>query len=290
LAIAVLGTLLCASPAAAQNDPNPGALTFTGSFDFANIYFFRGIRQETDPGATMFPAADLGIAFYEGSGGVKTAAVNIGIWNSLQTGTSGSGGITEKLHYEQDFYTTLNLGFGGGFGLGTTFTAYTSPNSMFATVKELSFKFTKAHMLNPYGLLAFELGGNDSGQADAGQNFGGSPGTYLELGVGPTWTLGGGKATVAVPVKVAFSLGDYYEILNDDGQIEDNGFGFFDIGGLVTYPFTGIPSKFGTWNIHGGLDMLFFGDDSTTGRLNVDKDGEQHSSQFIAFFGIGFTY
>ena len=115
-------------------------------------------------------------------------------------------------------------------------TAYTSPNNMFQSVKELSFKFSKAHMLAPYGVLAFELGGDESGQADGGQFIGGSPGTYLELGVGPSWPLGDGVATLAVPVKMGLSLGDYYERLDENGVLTDDGFGFFDIGGLVTFP------------------------------------------------------
>ena len=57
-----------------------------------------------------------------------------------------------------------------GVGVATTYTAYTSPNNMFTTVKELSFKVSKAHMLAPYGLLAFEIGGDESGQADGGHN------------------------------------------------------------------------------------------------------------------------
>ena len=96
--------------------------------------------------------------------------MNFGVWNSLHTGSSGSDGPSGKLHYELDFYTTLSLGFGGGFSLGTTYTAYTSPNSMFTTVKELSFKVSKAHMLAPYGVLAFEIGGDESGQADGGHS------------------------------------------------------------------------------------------------------------------------
>ena len=46
---------------------------------------------------------------------------------------------------------------------------------MFGTVQELVFKVSKAHMLAPYGTIAFEL----DGQADGGSN----EGIYLELGV-----------------------------------------------------------------------------------------------------------
>ncbi len=214
---------------------------------------------------------------------VKSAAVNFGVWNSLHTGSSGSDGPSEKLHYELDFYTTLSLGFGGGVSLGTTYTAYTSPNNMFQSVKELSFKVSKAHMLAPYGVLAFELGGDESGQADGGQFIGGSPGTYLELGVGPSWPLGDGVATLAVPVKMGLSLGDYYERLDENGVLTDDGFGFFDIGGLVTFPISGVSSNYGAWNFHAGLDFLMLGD--TNQALNEDE-----STKVVFLFGIGLTY
>ena len=293
LPIAVFALLL-AGRAAAQTappaapatpaDPNPGSLTFTGNVDVlaGTPYIFRGIVQESNPKSTMWPAGDIGIALHSGDGALKTASVNVGVWNSLHTGSSGSDSAFGGLHYEEDFYTTLNLGFGGGVGLGTTFTAYTSPNALFTTVKELSFKVTKTHMLAPYGILAFEIGGDESGQADGGHTFGGSKGTYLELGVGPSWPLGE-IATLAVPVKFGFSLKDYYERIDENGDVTDEKFGFFDIGGLVTFPLTGIPSSFGAWNFHAGVDVLLFGD--TTKAANLGDKG-----QVVGLFGIGLSY
>ena len=278
--VTILGA---AATASAQNDPNTGALTVTAGLDFPTLYFFRGIRQESDAGLTMWPFGDLGIALYSGDGGLKSAAVNVGVWNSLHTGSSGSDGPSGKMHYELDFYSTLSLGFGGGVTLGTTYTAYTSPNNMFTSVKEISFKVSKAHMLAPYGVLAFEIGGDESGQADGGQFIGGSKGTYFELGVGPSWPLGDGVATLAVPVKLGLSLGDYYERLDENGVLTDDGFGFFDIGGLVTFPLSGVPSSFGAWNVHAGVNLLMLGD--TNKALNEDE-----STKVVALFGIGLTY
>ena len=272
---ALAGLLLsAAAPVAAQpaDDPNPGALTFTGLFDIPTVYVFRGIIQESDPGFTMQPAGDLGIALFSGDGGLKSAGVNLGVWNSLHTGSSGSDGPTERLHYEEDFYATLALGFGAGVSLGTTFTAYSSPNGMFTTVEELSFRVAKSHMLNPYGILAFEL--SDDGQADGGS----SKGTYLELGVGPSWPLGAIGVALTVPVKLGMSLSNYYE-----GPDGDSTFGFFDIGAQLALPLKGIPSKFGSWNIHGGVDFLFLGD--TTKLLNDDN-----TSKVVGLFGIGLSY
>lgn len=274
-------TLAVALPglALAQDDPNPGALTLSSGFDAPTVYLFRGLRQEVNPGLTVWPFGDVGLALFSGDGAVKSVGVNFGVWNSLQTGSSGLDGTSDRLHYEEDFYATLGLGFAHGVTFGTTFTAYTSPNAMFNTVKEVGFKLSVAHMAAPYGLIAFEL--DDSGQADVGSK----KGTYLELGIGPTFTLMPNGPTLTIPVKLGVSLSDYYE---NPLTGEDSKFGFFDVGGLLTVPLKGIPSRFGSWNIHGGADVLALGD--TPELFNVDKDGEIKKSKVVGLFGIGVTY
>ena len=117
--------------------------------------------------------------------------MNVGTWNSLHTGDTGTDGPTGKLWYESDFYTTLSLGFGGGTSLATTYTAYTSPNNAFTTVKEIAFKFSvddSAYLgkaaLKPYALVAFEFDTAPGvGQADGGSK----AGRYLELGLAPSY-------------------------------------------------------------------------------------------------------
>lgn len=267
---------LTGSARAQDPDPNPGAITLTTGIDFPSVYFFRGIRQEAEPKLTMFPYGDVGIAFYSGDGALKSAAVNFGIWNSLNTGSSGLDTTNPKkrIHYEQDFYTSVALGFGGGVTLTPMFTSYTSPNGSFGTVNEILFKVSHASKYAPYGLVAFEL----SGQADGGSE----EGTYAELGAAPSWPLGGKGVTVGIPVKLGFSLSDYYE-----ANGEDNRFGYFDIGALFTVPFTSAPTKFGSWNLHGGVNFLALGDGTKS--FNV-KDGTPEGSQVIGSIGIGMSY
>ena len=271
-AIVVTAAVAClAAPAWAQDapaDPNPGNLTFTGSIDFLNTYMFRGIRQD-DTKVIMWPALDLGLAAYSGDGGLKSVGVNVGSWNSLHTGVAGAKGPSGKLWYEGDFYASLGLGFGGGVSLGTTYTAYTSPNNMFSTVKEIAFKlavddsaFLGKGALKPYGLVAYELDTAPGlGQADAGQN----AGTYLELGVAPGWAAD--AASLTFPVKVGLSLGDYYEL---NGV--DNKFGSMSVARIVTVPL-GSTTNFGAWNIHGGAEFQALGD--TTKAIN-GGDPQKH--------------
>src|SRR5690349_13189309 len=144
LLAAVLAAVM-ATPAAAQTpDPNDGALTLTSAVDFPSVYFFRGIRQESDPKLTTFATGDVGISVFSGDGALKTASVNVGVWNSLHTGTSGSNS-DKSSHYEEDFYAAVSLGFARGLTVTPTFTAYTSPNSSFGTVQELSVKVAHAN-------------------------------------------------------------------------------------------------------------------------------------------------
>jgi hypothetical protein len=82
-------------------------MTLTGSFDVVSTYMFRGIRQNSTAIAN-WPAADLGLAVSSGDGALKSAGVNIGTWNSLHTGDTGSDGPSGKLWYESDFYAALS--------------------------------------------------------------------------------------------------------------------------------------------------------------------------------------
>jgi hypothetical protein len=285
LAMTAACTLVLAStPAWAQDaptaDPNPGALTITGSIDFLNQYMFRGIRQNSTGFAT-WPAVDLGIAAYSGDGGLKSVTVNFGTWNSLHSGDTGSDGPSGKLWYESDFYATLGFGFGGGSSFSTTYTAYTSPNSGFTTVKEVMFKYAlddsgylgKA-AIKPYLAIAQEFGTDiATGQADGGAN----AGTYMEIGFAPGYAVS--KASIAFPIKIGLSLSDYYE---DPLTGNDEKFGFFSIAGIVTVPLGGA-SSFGSWNVHGGVEYQKLG--TTTEFFN---GGE--SNQVIGSFGIGFSY
>jgi len=261
--------LLLNGPVAAQTsgDPNPGAITLTGSMDVSNAYLFRGIPQD-DTGLILWPAADLGLMLKSGSGTVRSITVNVGMWNSLHTGITGADGPNGKLWYESDFWTSVGVGFAGGVRVAATYTAYTSPNGAFPSVKELSFKASAGvRGTNPYALVAFEL----EGQADGGA----VEGRYLELGAAPHLGLSG--LTVAVPVKVGLSLDGYYEGLRGDER-----FGFFSVGGNVTVPISNERSRFGRWNLHGGADYVRLGDS------NALRLGE--NSKVIISAGIGLSY
>ena len=271
---------LAGQPAWAQADPNPGAMTITGNVDFLNQYMFRGLRQNST-GMAIWPSFDLGIAAYSGRGGLKSAGINFGTWNSLHTGDTGLDGPSGKLWYESDFYASLGLGFGHGTSFTTTYTAYTSPNNSFSTVKEIAFKVgvddsgsLGKFAVKPYVIFAMEIGAEvATGQADGGTN----AGKYVEVGVAPGYSSK--RFSAAVPVKVGLSAGDYYE--HPVTKVDEK-FGYLSIAGIVTVPLGGT-TQYGSWNVHFGGEFQKLGETP-----KFFNGGE--SNQFIGSVGVGFSY
>ena len=276
MAVIALGAVH-ASSAAAQGttSPNGGNITLSAAFDVTNAYLFRGLRQD-DTGFIMWPTADVGIRFSDAAGPV----LHVGTWNSLHTGLAGLDGPTRRLWYESDFYTSLAVPLTSDYAAGAAYTAYTSPNGSFSTVKELSFKIgptdnaiaSSSTFIAPYALIAFELDTHPGlGQADGGQE----GGTYLEFGAAPRWA--GAPINVFFPVRVGLSLNDYYELAG-----VDHTFGFLSLGAHAEVPLVRT-SNYGAWNVHGGVDFFSLGD--TPEAFNA---GDQ--TKLVASVGIGFSY
>ncbi len=270
---------LHAAPAFAQAPaaPDAGTINITGAIDFVNQYMFRGIRQNST-GVVMWPSTDLGLIARSGDTGIKKVTVNVGFWNSLNTGDTGSGGPKQKLWYESDIYAGVGIEMGPSISLTTTYTAYTSPNDMFDTVKEISLRlglhdraaFGKA-TLQPYVLAAVEIDtAMGTGQADGGLR----AGRYLELGARPNCVLN--RVSVTFPVKVGMSLGNYYELAS-----EDHRFGFASVAGIVTVPLAEMARA--RWSIHGGVEYQTLGE--TTKAFN---NGDR--SRILGSIGVGFSY
>jgi hypothetical protein len=258
------------APAMAQDAPP--TVTMSAGIDLVNQYNFRGIRQNSD-GVSIWPFVDFGFTPFRGDGALKSIAINVGSWNASNSQINQADFGTGNKWYESDIYGTVGFGFSQS-AVAFTYTSYTSPADLFTHVKELAVKLSYddsaalgAAALKPYGLVAFELATEPGRyQADGGLE----GGRYLELGIAPG--ISGSRASLAIPVKVGLSVGNYYEL---DGV--DNKFGFFSVGGLATVP---VGSHF---NVHGGLEFQALGD--TTKALNAG-DG----SQVVGSFGIGVSY
>ena len=252
-----------AAASAAQPEAAPAKrLTVAGGIDVTTSYVFRGIPQEHE-GFIAQPWVDLGATVYRGDGALKSIALNAGNWDSQHSGPTGKW-------YEADYYASATFQF-GMLKPGALFTSYTSPNDRFGTVHELAAVLAiddsaSVFPLSPKAVVAFEL----DGQADAGAG----EGTYLELGIRPSVKLAS-PISLAIPVKLGMSLNDYYE-----GPTGSNRFGFFDTGLIASVPFT---SGKVTWDVHGGVDFLWFGDN-----LRLMNGGDRFKP--IGSIGIGFSY
>ena len=286
LALVIVSATSASAQDPAADDPNPGSITLTGGIDAVNAYMFRGIRQESTDLIT-WPYFDVGVALFSSDDApLRSVNLNVGVWNSLHAGPTGVDGPSGKLWYEGDFYTSLTFGFPGGLSLGATYTAYTSPNNSFSTVKEIAGKlalddsaFLGVAAVKPYALMAFELDTSlGQGQADGGS----TAGTYLEIGAAPGWASE--RVALSAPIKVGMSLGSYYELNTGTAArpfFVDNKFGFFSVAGIVTVPLGG-QTRVGSWNIHGGVEFQALGD--TTKVIN-GKD-----SRTIGSIGFGVVY
>jgi hypothetical protein len=241
----------------------------------------------------MWPYLDLGATIYKGEGSVKSFGINLGTWNSLHSGslTGTDNPRNHKLWYESDFYTSLNFGLTGGITASMTYTAYTSPNGGFTTVKEIGFKISvddskqlKKYSLKPYGLIASEMDtSTGQGQADGGNK----AGTYAELGIGPSFVVP--YVTVSTPVKVGLGLANYYEKTAVGGGVQSN-FGYASVAGIATRQLSKKPTKWGSWNVHAGVEYQRLGD-TTKLFLNEPKsDGTLKAYKFIYSGGLGFSY
>lgn len=249
-----------AAAAEAEAEP-PSRGSASAGVDVTNHYYFRGIVQETD-GVIVQPAAELGLGLYEGEGALHGIGLTTGLWSSLHSSheTNPSG---PEPWYEADYYAGLSAGFAGGLEVGTTYTAYTSPNGSFGTVHELSVGVG----WDDSGLWQSMMGGRFGGIAPSvtvafeldNTAFGDDEGVYVEAGVGPSVTLFESDAIslgAAVPLTVGSSASDYFI----DASGNNDAFGFFDAGLTVSAGLGFIPSEYGEWSVGVGGHVLLLGD------------------------------
>ncbi len=272
------------TPAVAWAQPNTGKVSFSTGLDLTHAYFFRGIRQEAD-GFIAQPYGEIAFDLFEDADGLNTGTLALGFWNSLHSGPSGSDGPSQftTAWYEVDFYAGLSLGLVGQWQADVVYTQYMSPNNSFSTIKEiaLGLGFDDSERmgdlaLSPYVTLAIEASGNAAG-IDSG--------VYVELGVEPGLPLEDSPLSLTFPVTLGLSLSDYYQNVDPlVGMVgENDGFGYFDLGILGSVPLSGVSESYGSWEVSGGVHLLFLGDS-----LEALNAGDQF--QAIGSFGVSIGY
>ena len=244
-----------------------------------NQYFFRGIVQENQ-GAIVQPAIDFVFPLWEGEN--TSWSFNIGTWNSLHTGPTGSDGAGMSMHYELDAYAGIGVDFAENWSSSVSYAVLSSPNSAFATVKELDFSisFDDSGLfggessgfsgVQPSVMLAWELDGQSDG--------GGDEGIYLEVGIEPALDLID-PVSASFPMVTGFSLSNYFE----GATGSDDFFGFAQVGVSLSTPLNFVPARSGSWTLSGGVSILFLGD-------NLEKINGGDSSEVILSLGLGIAF
>lgn len=248
-------------------------MSIAGGVDLPTVYVLRGVVQEGEPELTATPYARVSMALRED----ERVRADIGLWNSFNTGTSGSGGPLRGSHYTELLSASLSVRGPYGLVLTPGYTVNNSANRGYETIHELGLTVARPGGLAPYVLVAFEL--SDRGQVDEGAK----KGRYLELGAVPSIDLPIWRLRLSTPVRTGVSLGNYYELFERDLAFRDHRFGFVGAGGHVHLPLSSLASWLGAWSVHGGADVFVFGD--STRAFNRGR-----KSRVVGTIGVSFAY
>lgn len=275
-AVAFTGT----STARAQEAPpvNSGKVAFSTGFDVTTEYWFRGLGQENQ-GLILQPWIDMTFELF--SSDDLTLTGSVGSWNSLHDAVPGDA------WYESDFYAGVGAEM-GAISVGASYIVLYNPagGDIFAEEVDITLDIDVTawdlpECLSPSITLAVETDGG----SDAGTN----KGTYLQIALEPTIedVLGSGNApvTLSIPMTLGLGLDDYYE----DGMGNDDTFGFFDIGAVLSTPLSGlIPADYGSWTASIGVHAIFLGDsaENISGAFGTGQD----DTSVYATFGLSMEY
>ncbi|MEO8602794.1 MAG: hypothetical protein ABI629_09475 [bacterium] len=234
--------------------PNQGRVSFSFNSDFTTAYVFRGIVLERD-GFIWQPSADIALKVYEGDGFLKTASLNFGIWNSVQSEHTDARGTGPSNLYETDYYPGFTLGWSPGIETSLTYTIYTSPNGAFSTVQQLDLglAYDDSELLGPFAFsptatFSFELENTSFGNKKGDYfELTGEPGIDLSLPFDPD---GNYPITASLPLALGLSMNDYYE----DGT-HNQTFGFFSFGVGLSMPLSFIPKDLGAWSVGTAINV-----------------------------------
>jgi hypothetical protein len=274
-ALSISAALAMPGIAVAQEDParpNTGGLSISGGVDYTTAYFFRGYNQE-DSGLIFQPYAELGINLFEGES--MSLSANLGIWNSFhENQTTAVSGPSSW--YESDLYGGLDLTI-AAFTIGTVYTFYTYPNGAFETIQEVGVVLSyddsdlmanAPFTLSPYIGIYYET-----------RDGNGTQDTYAEAGISPSFAIGDSGISISFPLALGLGLDDYY--FDDDGDDELLGYGSIAMMASVPLP---MPSRYGSWELVGGLQYLHLFAESAEASNNGDRD------EFIGKVGVNFSF
>jgi hypothetical protein len=267
------------TPASEEKGPNTGRVGLVMGADWASAYYFRGIVNEQNGGNNVQPWGEIGFRLLENMGPLTSLHLGAGFWNNWHY---GGGTVVEpsdpKWWYEADVYVKLSTTWWEVLTAGVTYTYYTSPNDSFTSYADVGLfanlndsKWLGAFALNPSIIFAFETKG-EALSAD------GKKGIYMGLSMAPGYTFFEDSkfpVNISLPMTFGFSVKDYYTV---NGQNQT--FGYFSGGPLITLPLKFIPSSFGSWALKAGVQFL---------ALNSNLKTVNFNSSFVPIGNVGLS-
>jgi hypothetical protein len=267
-----------AEPAASPG-PNTGRVSLNLGADWYSAYYFRGIATTQNGGNNVQPYGEIGFKLLDNVGPLTSLVIAPGVWNNWHY---GGGTVVEpsdpQFWYEADLYIKLTATWWEVFTTSVTYTYYVSPNDSFTSYADVGLGFSLndskwlgAFALNPSLLFAFET----KGEALAAD---GQKGIYMGIGLAPRYTFFENSSfpvNVSLPMTFGFSVKDYYTV---NGQNQT--FGYFSGGPLITLPLKFIPSTFGNWALKGGVQFL---------KLNSNLKTVNFNDSFVPIGSVGLS-
>jgi hypothetical protein len=298
--------------AAAKTPERPSPLSLTGGINFTTAYFHRGYLQE-DQGVIAQPYLTAGYTVVRDDD--FTITPYVGVWSSFHDEHTFNDGSYDAW-YECQLIGGVVFARGPAF-IDAQYKLYTYPNGASSQIEEVSVKASADVLqlarradhpgdvvLLVWAQVAKEIsnhndpagesvssavaprhspllhqGGAAGATADAFDTSG--QGTYMELGVEPSFKTRIGKTPVglAFPVVLGTSLDGYY---TQPGGSNDF-LGYVSAGVEVTVPLP-VPERFGAWYLSGTFTYL----DLLADSAKFANYGQEH--EFIGTIGISFLH
>ena len=293
-AVALSAMLISPTVATAQEEgPNLGNVYMNAGSDIVTQYYYRGIFQENE-GLIAQPYLDFGMTLIDNDD--FSFDVYTGFWNSLHTGPSGSGAAGATRNdpwFEVDWFFGVAMGF-GDISLDVSYVNLYGPNTgaSFAEEINIGLSYDDSDLIEgfpalaPYVLLAIEVdGGSDYAAAGVFQQ----EGTYLELGIEPSFTIVESEdypVELSIPVVLGLSLDDYYQ----DATGSDEAFGFVSVGLGISIPLSFVPAEYGEWSFGAGVDFMFLGNNLEANNTTTAAYSGAGDFEVVGTWGVSMSY
>lgn len=271
------------APALAQEEASTGVFGVEGlsasvSLDVVSQYFFRGFELQ-DEGLIFQPGAELSMAVSDSED--VDVSVYVGAWESIHSVPGAAATDSPASWFESDLYGGVVITT-GLFEFGIGYTGYFYPSDALSEIHELTFsvgfddsEYLGDYALSPYIMYALEIENDNGPELD-----------YLEIGGGMSFDLTEEfdlPVTLDVPLTLGLSADDYYTDATGNEEI----FGFFSVGGIVTVPMSeiiGTEDHIGGWDLYGGVTLYILNSDVA---LTDNTSGSSDTFQVVGSVGIG---